>query len=189
MIYFTSDLHLNHDKDFIYKPRGYNNVDEMNRAIIETWNSIVPEDDAVFVLGDIMLGDNLKGIDLVQQLHGNIFVIPGNHDSPSRCKLYKNDGITVYDSPSIITSFMEWRKQQLYLCHYPTMLDRPTNGLPGPTLINLFGHTHQKEPFYNDNPNMIHVGWDTWGKPISIEEIKKLYEEKRSMVQKMQPVD
>ena len=34
-IYFTSDLHIGHDKDFLYKPRGFNNVWDMDNAIIE----------------------------------------------------------------------------------------------------------------------------------------------------------
>ena len=29
-ILITSDLHLNHDKDFIYGSRGYSTVEEMN---------------------------------------------------------------------------------------------------------------------------------------------------------------
>lgn len=33
-MYFTSDLHLNHDKEFIYKNRGFNSINEMNNTII-----------------------------------------------------------------------------------------------------------------------------------------------------------
>ena len=32
-ILITSDLHLNHDKDFIYGSRGYSTVEEMNEDI------------------------------------------------------------------------------------------------------------------------------------------------------------
>lgn len=35
MIYFTADLHFGHNKEFIYKKRGFNSVDEMNNKIIE----------------------------------------------------------------------------------------------------------------------------------------------------------
>ena len=40
MIYLASDLHFNHDKPFIYEPRGFTNVYDMNRAIIKNFNSI-----------------------------------------------------------------------------------------------------------------------------------------------------
>ena len=34
MIYLTSDLHFNHSREFIYKPRGFNSVEEMNNTHI-----------------------------------------------------------------------------------------------------------------------------------------------------------
>ena len=37
-IFITSDLHFNHDKDFIWKERGFSNVNEMNEAIVKNWN-------------------------------------------------------------------------------------------------------------------------------------------------------
>lgn len=33
-IWLTSDTHFNHDKDFIWKPRGFQNVQDMNEAIL-----------------------------------------------------------------------------------------------------------------------------------------------------------
>ena len=35
MIWFTSDLHLGHDKDFIVKARGFETVEEMNAEIVK----------------------------------------------------------------------------------------------------------------------------------------------------------
>lgn len=35
MIYFTSDLHFGHDKDFIYKSRGFNSIGDHDNTIIE----------------------------------------------------------------------------------------------------------------------------------------------------------
>ena len=35
MIYFTSDLHFNHNKDFIYQARGFENIEEHNKTIVE----------------------------------------------------------------------------------------------------------------------------------------------------------
>ena len=33
-VWVTSDFHINHNREFIYKPRGFNNIGEMNEAII-----------------------------------------------------------------------------------------------------------------------------------------------------------
>ena len=34
-IWLISDTHFNHNKDFIWSPRGFNSVWEMNEVIIE----------------------------------------------------------------------------------------------------------------------------------------------------------
>ena len=63
-IYLTSDLHLNHNKEFVYFPRGFKSVYEMNDTIISNWNKTVSGDDDVYLLGDIMLGNSQEGIKL-----------------------------------------------------------------------------------------------------------------------------
>lgn len=55
MIYFTSDLHFGHNKEFLYKSRGYNSLNEMTEDIILKWNSTVQNEDDVYILGDLML--------------------------------------------------------------------------------------------------------------------------------------
>ena len=47
MIYFTSDLHLGHDQEFIWGARGFNSVTEMNEKIITRWNSRITKDDDI----------------------------------------------------------------------------------------------------------------------------------------------
>ena len=66
MIYFTSDLHLDHNKDFIYKERGFDNIGSHDIAILKNWNSVVTPDDIVYVLGDLMLGDNSAGMSILK---------------------------------------------------------------------------------------------------------------------------
>ena len=56
MIYVTSDLHLNHDKEFIYAARGYSSVGEMNKDLIAKFNNTVTDEDEVYILGDLCLG-------------------------------------------------------------------------------------------------------------------------------------
>ena len=55
-IYVTSDLHFGHDREFIWKARGYNSVNEMNEDYVHKWNITVDNNDDVYVLGDLMLG-------------------------------------------------------------------------------------------------------------------------------------
>ena len=32
-VFFTSDTHFCHDRGFVYEPRGFKNIEEMNEAI------------------------------------------------------------------------------------------------------------------------------------------------------------
>ena len=92
-IYLTSDLHFNHDREFVYGARGFNSVQEMNEAIIERWNSVVSDEDDVYLLGDICLGGATleklqENRELIKRLHGKIHVINGNHDTDKRQLMY-----------------------------------------------------------------------------------------------------
>ena len=67
-IWLTSDLHFGHDREFIWGPRGFKNVHEMNEAIIKNWNTAVAPEDEVYVLGDLMLNDNEHGMECLRRL-------------------------------------------------------------------------------------------------------------------------
>ena len=74
-IFLTSDWHFNHDKTFIYEPRNFSTKEEHNLAIITLHNEVVSPDDDVYVLGDLMLGDNKEGIELIKKMNGNLHII------------------------------------------------------------------------------------------------------------------
>ena len=63
------------------------------------------------------------------------------------------------------------------LSHYPTFTNscvNITNELNNKILINLYGHTHQNNNFYEDNPYMYHIGLDSHNcQPVSIDNIIK----------------
>lgn len=179
-IYFTSDTHFGHNKEFIFKERGFDTVEEMNAAIIKNWNSVVQPDDVVYLLGDVMLGENIAGIKCLKQLNGQIHLLFGNHDTNTRQKLYT-------ECPNIFirgyATIIKIQGYNFYLSHYPTIVANEDSDLPPKRqVINLYGHTHQKENFYNDIPTMYHVGMDSHNNtPVSldtiIEDIQLKYKE------------
>ena len=169
MIYLTSDTHFCHDKDFIYSPRGYSSVQEMNQDQIKNWNETVSADDDIYMLGDFFLGTDTDFIKkTVSELNGKIHLIVGNHDTPAKLKLYaecKNIVEIVYAAQ------IKHRQRYFYLSHYPTLTaDLQTR--PEKAIVNIFGHTHSKEKFYNDSPYMYNVALDANdNKPVSIDDI------------------
>ena len=187
MLYFTSDLHLNHDREFVWKERGFSSVDDMNEVLIDNINSIVREKDTLYILGDIMLNKSKQdnSVEMFNKIVCNdIHIISGNHDTDDRIKLYN----TLPGIKEVCTAkTMKYGKYHFYLSHYPTFTGNLNDKALTQILICLYGHTHQKSNFYNDIPFMYHVGVDSHnGMPVEIndiiEEIKSKVEECKEML-------
>lgn len=176
MVFFTSDPHFCHDKDFVYAARGFENIDEMNAEIIRRWNERVMPDDDVYVLGDLTLGDVEEGLRLIAKLNGYLHIIRGNHDTDTKANRY-------LELPNVVSvefaTIYKYKKAIFWLSHYPTITANYDDDKPwAQHLVCLFGHTHQVSPFYEiakhtgENPYMYNVGMDAHNcTPISIEEI------------------
>ena len=54
MIYYTADLHLGHENVIRYCDRPFSNAEEMGEAIVSNWNSVVREEDEVYIIGDVL---------------------------------------------------------------------------------------------------------------------------------------
>lgn len=165
-IWFTSDLHFCHNKPFVYEPRGFSSIEEMNETIVSNFNSLVGEDDDVYILGDLMLIDNQKGMEYINKLNGNLHIILGNHDGNSRIELYKE----CKKIKDIQYSYLiKYRKYQFYLSHYPVCLGNYDMQMS--KMWCLHGHTHFKEKFGEVDKNY-NVALDAHNCfPIEIEDI------------------
>ena len=152
-IFITSDLHLGHNKSFIYKARGFETVEEMNAEIIRRWNSVVGEEDDVFVLGDLVMG-SLENLRLLEELNGRIHIVRGNHCTNTRWDFYQNLSNVVEADNSLYLSYEGYK---FYLSHYPTITTRADVRKPlKKCLVNLCGHTHTKDPFEDWGIGMIY---------------------------------
>ena len=81
MIYFTSDLHLGHNAVINMQNRPFANVDEMNRVLIDNYNSVVHQNDTVYLLGDICFRIGVdRANELIASLKGKKYLICDNHD-------------------------------------------------------------------------------------------------------------
>lgn len=159
-IWLTSDTHFCHDREFVYGPRGFTNIEDMCEAIVKRWNSVVKPEDIVYHLGDVMLNDNEKGMEFLKRLNGQIYILRGNHDTNTRVNLYM-EAPNVFDCGTY-ARVIKYGKYHFYLSHYPTMTSNLENNAHiSEHIINLYGHTHQMDNFYQDIPFMYHVGMDS----------------------------
>jgi calcineurin-like phosphoesterase family protein len=171
-VWFTSDLHFWHKNICKYCNRPYETIEEMNQGIIDNWNSIVKEDDTVFVLGDLGFCGIEKLRPLMSQLKGRIILIQGNHDSDYVIStLYHEKIINNFDRLMSITIIgdEECPNQELTLCHFP-MIDW-YNKEKGSWMIH--GHQHQlpKTPSCSAAHYDVGVDKNNWT-PISFEQLK-----------------
>lgn len=154
-IWISSDAHFCHNQDFIYKPRGFNSVYEMNEAIIKNWNSVVSWDDEIFLLGDCMLNDDAEGIKCLNRLAGKIYILTGNHDTATRVQKYVNIRPTILHIG--LAYILKYEGYSFYLSHYPTLTSNYDYDKPlKKRLINLCGHSHVKDPFADADKGLIY---------------------------------
>ena len=175
-IWFTSDWHFNHQKEFVYQARGFDSPEEMNEAIIRRHNSQVRPDDDVFVLGDLMLGGAERiedGIHCIERINGKLHIIRGNHDSAKRWEAYHQ----LY--PKIIeldnAKYFQYGKYHFYLSHYASITSNYDNDKPlKQRIINLCGHTHTTNAFQDLQYGAYHVEVDAHDcYPILLDDIIK----------------
>ena len=55
-IFFSADHHFGHKNIIKHANRPFDTIHEMNKALVEAWNSVVPKNGVVYHLGDICWG-------------------------------------------------------------------------------------------------------------------------------------
>ena len=171
-IWFTSDLHMMHNKAFLWGPRGFSNEKEMCEALVENWNKVIKPEDTVYDLGDMALSDVQEAAKYIKKLNGKHFWIRGNHDTNNKVD-YLMD--TCWDKLYFVgwADMLKYNKYHFYMSHYPTLTANFDDKKFSQHVINLHGHTHQQTNWLQlDNPFMYHVGVDSHNcTPVHIDEV------------------
>lgn len=177
MLYVCSDLHLGHDKSFIYKPRNFSSMEENADTILDRFQETLTNEDDLYILGDTLVGpDSDMYLEYLEKMPGSLHLLWGNHDSDRRKELLSN-------LPNVVETLgcgamLKYKKWHFLLSHYPTLTanyddyDKPLRA----RVWNLHGHTHSK-----DYLEFIHKGWQSYNVavdahncyPISIDQIIK----------------
>lgn len=141
-IWVTSDLHLNHANIIKYCDRPYSDVKEMNENILTKFNEKVSDEDTVYLLGDLVLGDNKEFKKWFSALKGKKIWIRGNHDTDARVKM----GAPFCEKVVYADCLKIGKEKSVYFSHYPTLMgngDLEQRHFP----INCHGHIHSTDPW------------------------------------------
>jgi len=118
--FFTADLHFGHGNIIDFCDRPFENVEDMNRALISNWNSRVSNDDHVYIVGDLFFGGRdaaglNEAIAIVKKLNGILHLIAGNHDFP----YLKNMEYHYLFADVDQLRYLKHEGEDIFLCHYP----------------------------------------------------------------------
>lgn len=172
-IFFTSDTHFCHANIIKLCGRPFDNVEEMNEALIKNWNNTVGPNDIIYHLGDFCFAGSVEWHSILSRLNGRIHLIIGNHDEKNLRQGYEQLFERIVPQARL---FIEG--YNVYLNHYPFMC------YPGykPYTIQLFGHIHSSHSKFDGldaviaekslQPSQYDVGvdWNNFA-PISWREV------------------
>ena len=168
--FFVSDTHFSHSNVIGYCNRPFNDVTEMNAAMIARWNAVVTPDDTVYHLGDFAFGPYHNIQTILSQLNGKIILVKGNHDR-SVSAMLRAGFADVVKSCSL-----EIDGTKLFLSHKP-IADAPhLQEQIEAADIHLCGHVHTRWKYKG---NAVNVGVDQWDfTPRTLDELLCVAHEK-----------
>ena len=148
--------------------RPFSTVQEMNHNMIDAWNSVVAEDDHVYVLGNFAW-DPITSDEIIGQLNGIIHLIKGEFDQATEdiAELHEYK-LNICDRDIQIDD-----KHELVLSHWP--LHEWHNKKKGyHSVISFPGNKYKS----NHKQSLINVNCDSWSfKPVELKKLKDLFAE------------
>lgn len=162
-LYFTADTHYNHPGIIRHSERPWDDVIEMNDALVDAWNAKVGPKDTVWHLGDFGFVNaryqDLQGI--YNRLNGHKHLVYGNHDESNRIVL-----LLGWESVQPL-AWIKHDGHRIMACHYAMSVWK--NSHHG--ALMLHGHSHGT--LQERRPNRMDVGVDTRTDfaPIALETI------------------
>lgn len=151
-VVFMSDLHINHDRDFIYEPRGFSSSHEHRDFIFDNWRKNIDNDTVVINLGDVCFRDQ----------NGDIFfkhvstlpckqhlIVFGNHNSGVKQFLASEEMVAARPHVKHLGHYALCKIDSLIaaLFHFPILI--PDSSSKGSVCIS--GHSHGNCSFTNPN--------------------------------------
>lgn len=179
-IFFWSDTHFNHNKEFVWGVRGFKSATEHTDELIHRINSTVKENDILFHLGDFCLNSTWEQFeDIIDKIKcSNIYYISGNHNSRIK-QLQKDPSHRLYKKINFLGHYRECiiNGQKVVLSHYPIY---SWNAM-GKESWMIHGHEHGA--ITNHGPNgtdgkILDVGVDNFKNPVSFQEVKDIMDKK-----------
>lgn len=166
-LWIIGDPHFYHKNIISYENRPFSSVEEMNKALIDNWNSRISNHEKAIILGDFCFGANKHGAETAKQLNGYKILIMGNHDTMSPGAYLEMGFREVYRYPIIYDGFWMLSHEPLYI----------NQNMP---YANIFAHVHGNPAYADVSKQSFCASAERKALnyyPIKLSDIKKLMEE------------
>lgn len=170
-IFLTSDTHFGHAGVTRFlnndgsKMRPWDNIEDMDEALVAKWNALVRPKDKIYHLGDVVI--NRKALKILEQLNGDKVLIKGNHD------LFRLEEYTKYfrdiRGVGVLDGFV-----LTHIPVHPASIERYKG--------NFHGHLHSNRVMLDGkiDPRYLCLCVEQTGfEPIALEEAKKSFQEQQ----------
>lgn len=137
MNFYIGDTHFGHQLVLRFDNRPFSDVKEMDRVMIQLWNSRVQKDDNVYIVGDFAYRNEKPEEWYLKQLNGHKYLIIGNHDK----KLLSNEKAMGYLEAADKMMHVSDDGKQICICHFPLA---EWNGFYRGAL-HIYGHIHNRK--------------------------------------------
>lgn len=180
--FFFTDPHFHHRNILTFRDQQgklirpeFTTVEEMNRQIVDQWNSAITPDDRVYLLGDVAMSTSAWAFEIVGELNGRKILIKGNHDN-AKLAIYSR---YFADIRSEIQMKMPEGDRVLFTHRPITLPDLGVSEEEAYALVfNVHGHTHQRSlsdcRYINICPEIIGytpIEWGTLQKEIRLRKV------------------
>lgn len=189
--------HFNHDRNFIYEPRGYSSFTEMDSGIKQDWNRRISNNDTVMHLGDFCFrgnGTSTLATSLLQTLNfKEMYMVWGNHNSSIEQFYWENvkaqtgqsfqevypltvdlgGKFVVFVGDMLEASV---NRQKIVFCHFPFR----TWHKNGKGFWNICSHSHGNDVGINPDcteRKVLDVGIEN-GSPFDFDQVKYIMDRK-----------
>lgn len=144
-------------------------IDKHDEKLIDNWNSVVSNNDIIYILGDLSFKSGLKTNEILKRLNGHKVLVKGNHEN---IWMDKDADLSLFDEIVDYKEF-DYKNHKFVLSHYPIQCFNKANK----GAIHLFGHIHSNELEYPIK-NAFNVGVDVNNySPVNIDKYISLYSE------------
>ena len=149
--------------------RPFIDVDDMNMQLISAWNSVVSDEDTVYVLGNFAWDPETLEV-IINALNGNIIIVAGEHDKATHEVIEMELNV---DIDYLYNAIEEYPEANVVMSYWPlTEWPGKQNGT-----YSIIGYPDKKYKT-NHRTRVINCACDIWDfKPIEIVKLVSLLNE------------